>query len=201
MLNPTSRNSNSITSKKTLSIELDERNYINSIKSLRDESLQVFGQALSLRDAKAIIDILRNHIESTSDLSWAKNKFYLTGSRFFGSHSPHSDWDFFTSDSPALRAELTQRSFTPIPLSDPSYRDKYLTDVFRKTTSEGLTIDIQLYPDHEVVQAKLQAQRTIQILGASGIKRETNSRERISGVWSELIKSYLIRFAEDSFAE
>ena len=39
-------------------------------------------------------------------------EFHLTGSRFFGVHKPHSDYDFFVKDSREVRAQLEHMGFS-----------------------------------------------------------------------------------------
>lgn len=40
--------------------------------------------------------------------------FHLTGSRFFGTARPHSDWDFFTQQSPEVEDFLEDHAFTRV---------------------------------------------------------------------------------------
>lgn len=42
------------------------------------------------------------------------DKVYLTGSRYFGTDTPESDWDFFVQDTPANRLALMQYGFSII---------------------------------------------------------------------------------------
>jgi len=89
-------------------------------------------------------------------------KFYLTGSRFFGTDRPDSDWDFFTQDSPEVRQFLRENGFREI--NPDSYFEFEVTD-FNDYCDENTAtvfrngkVDIQCQID---VQLKILTQEFI----------------------------------------
>jgi len=50
-----------------------------------------------------------NHI--FDQMNNSNKNFYLTGSRFFDTHTKDSDWDFYTEDCPEVRKELESWGF------------------------------------------------------------------------------------------
>ena len=91
---------------------------------------------------EVLIDALRN----------SEFEFYLTGSRFFLTHKPSSDWDFFTKDCEEVRRFLTNFGFRP---EAGEYSDKLTTTVYRQPF-----IDVQLVSD---VECKRIAQEILRI--------------------------------------
>jgi len=57
----------------------------------------------------------------------SNQEFYLTGSRFFGTHNENSDWDFFTEDCPEVRKELENLGFVE---EQNSYSDDLTNKVY-----------------------------------------------------------------------
>lgn len=50
--------------------------------------------------------------------------FHLTGSRFFKTHSPNSDWDFYVQEADGISQELIDMGFASI--EKPTFDDFYL---------------------------------------------------------------------------
>jgi hypothetical protein len=59
------------------------------------------------------IMIVTNRCEHSivNKLEKSEHTFYLTGSRFFGGYSIHSDWDYFVKDSLGVRGFLLRLGF------------------------------------------------------------------------------------------
>jgi hypothetical protein len=76
-------------------------------------------------------------------LDWIRQSpitFHLTGSRFFGTDTEESDWDFFTQDLPGTRTELHHAGFK---LDSESYpNDTNFVAVYAKDN-----VHVQLVPD------------------------------------------------------
>lgn len=80
-------------------------------------------------------------------------KFYLTGSRAFGTDRPDSDWDFFAKDNAILQAYLVGIGFTE---HFKSYKDDpQIVTVYRKEGVGRKSVDIQLVTD---INKKMAAQ-------------------------------------------
>lgn len=58
------------------------------------------------------------------------HEFQLSGSRFFGTDTPKSDWDFFTQDSKGVRLWLRTNDFTLYPNTSSYAGDGFCVDVF-----------------------------------------------------------------------
>lgn len=56
--------------------------------------------------------------------------FQLTGSRFFGTETSNSDWDFFTQDSKGVRLWLSTNGFELYPNTSSYAGDGFCVDVF-----------------------------------------------------------------------
>lgn len=94
------------------------------------------------------------------------HEYYLTGSRFFGTYTPVSDWDFFTKDTPDTRSYLESCGFERLEHSRYS-DDPTITVVYRYTPSiESLSvsvwIDVQLVENPD---RKRKAQELIKWMG------------------------------------
>ena len=68
-------------------------------------------------------------------------KFVLTGSRFFGTCRPESDWDFFTDNGEAIQQYLVSYGFKRLETS--SYVDSSIVEVLRHPDG----VDVQLVED------------------------------------------------------
>jgi hypothetical protein len=85
--------------------------------------------------------------------------FYLTGSRYFGTESSDSDWDFFTTDSEVLRDWLRVCGFKRITAGDRDYpgqdNQQELIDIYKHP--EG--VDVQIVQDvvkKQIVQSAIK---------------------------------------------
>lgn len=94
-------------------------------------------------------------------LSESQFRFYLTGSRYFGSTTSTSDWDFFVADTPEVTNWLTNNGFS---LVEGAYNnDPNITTVYAKDDYH-----IQLVAD---VKNKLYSQIAIaEFLSSAGLK-------------------------------
>ena len=72
--------------------------------------------------------------------------FYLTGSRFFGTAKPGSDWDFFAPYTQGICNALRTLGFVELTHSSSSYNDQDTRAVFRYVSPE-ISIDVQLVND------------------------------------------------------
>jgi hypothetical protein len=75
-------------------------------------------------------------------ISMSPFQFYFTGSRFFGSHTPESDYDFFTEPKLGLTDWLVRHGF----IKD-SGRDYSTEDVVEVWKHSVATIHIQIVKD------------------------------------------------------
>ena len=100
--------------------------------------------------------------------------FYLTGSRFFGTNTLESDWDFFCGDGWvaqfSLQQALTSWGFERI-TQDPNYRDPWIKELWIHRKGR---IHIQILPT-EKVQPKLRIQTAL---------KEQNLRHPTLMVWA-----------------
>ena len=78
----------------------------------------------------------------------------LTGSRYFGTHRPDSDWDFFAQDSPIARAALLKDGF--VRLRVPKLPIAESGNVAAVFWNERKSVHVQLLRDPRV-QARIQA--------------------------------------------
>lgn len=79
-------------------------------------------------------------------LSVLPNRFFLTGSRFFGGYTKDSDWDFFVEDNLELRNSLNILGFIALPkqeMIDKGYNASQFVEVLEKQTQDGV-IQIQM---------------------------------------------------------
>ena len=82
------------------------------------------------------------------ELALMNERFYLTGSRFFGTATVHSDYDFFTQDSDMVRYRLRTLGFAVLPISESEYKDVNTVLVMRKMfPGSDIWIDVQLQKD------------------------------------------------------
>jgi len=58
-----------------------------------------------------IICKVNSTVYTITEMENSNFKFFLTGSRFFGTHHENSDWDFFVEDSPQIRKVLENWGF------------------------------------------------------------------------------------------
>ena len=72
--------------------------------------------------------------------------FHLTGSRFFGTATETSDWDFFTQHCEVTKRWLSKNGFFTLTHSANSYNDQETKCVMR-FTSGSFQIDVQLVND------------------------------------------------------
>jgi hypothetical protein len=119
-------------------------------------------------------------------LSDSQHQFFLTGSRFFGTECPNSDWDFFAAKSPTLSVFLESLGFRKY---DTKYSVHYAgnscvelwyysplpyeEEDFSMHTSKPL-IQIQIVYD---VNKKLQIQKNLLERGL--ITKDKNQNKRI----------------------
>lgn len=90
------------------------------------------------------------------------HKFQLTGSRFFGTSTEKSDWDFFTQDSPGVRLWLTTNGFVDSTGGTGYVDDGLCVDVFtfvgeHERFNPSQYIQVQLVKDFSLKQ-KIQEQ-------------------------------------------
>lgn len=76
-------------------------------------------------------------------------EFHLTGSRFFGTATTNSDWDFFVQDGPGVQDKLLWLGF--MHLTEHSYKDSNTLEVWRYTT----LVHVQVVKD-ATLKAKIQ---------------------------------------------
>lgn len=76
-------------------------------------------------------------------------KYYLTGSRYFGSSIPLSDWDFFTQDNSKVHRHLASLGFVALRLNQENiyHEDPTIVEVMEKGQ-----VQIQLVKDSEKKQ-------------------------------------------------
>lgn len=94
------------------------------------------------------------HISDNSTLAMLATspfQFHLTGSRYFGTATPNSDWDFFVLDENPLVRFLNESGFTYV--SGHTYSDSNTAAVWKKDN-----VHVQVV---ESVRLKLQAQAII----------------------------------------
>lgn len=102
-----------------------------------------------------------------------KFKFYLTGSRYFGSSGLLSDWDFFVEHTDEVKVFLTDLGFENICNKD------YLFDRTTVYTYRYQNVDVQLVTN---IQVKKKAQLLIKHHGLIGANKEINKM-----VWAAII--------------
>jgi hypothetical protein len=111
--------------------------------------------------------------------------FHLTGSRFFGGDSPCSDWDFFTSDTEAVRDFLWNMGFTRLTngygwASYGSYQhDGNTTDVYRHYSGIDIALnrDIEKKKKAQDILFKSDILRTLKLTSASQKQKKQMARE------------------------
>jgi len=101
---------------------------------------------------------------------------YLTGSRFFGTEVPSSDWDFFTADSPATRAYLQKEGFTEPRTKQ--YASPDVVTVFRKVGRGTPGFDVQIVKDVTVKSAVQQMLKT------TGMLTARTSKAKAREIWT-----------------
>lgn len=72
-------------------------------------------------------------------------EFYLTGSRFFGTQTEDSDWDFFVGYSKEVVAFLIENNFRIV--NDSEYEDSNTVAVYRymdKFNRPSMCVDVQV---------------------------------------------------------
>lgn len=95
-------------------------------------------------------------------------EFYLTGSRYLGTETPESDWDFFVEDSQELRSTLVKHFFVVDETSYPE--DPTFVIVYKKDN-----VHVQVLQNAKVkawVQYKM-----------AGLMRTTTSKDYRAGLW------------------
>jgi hypothetical protein len=112
-------------------------------------------------------------------------KLYLTGSRFFGTATEMSDWDFFTGVSMETYVWLKDKKFEAIPFGSDgegnySKLDRNTMEVWRLLYHGQTQIDIQLVHD---VALKIRVQEAIK---ASGLIFRDLPRQRRTALWNTM---------------
>lgn len=79
-----------------------------------------------------------------TDFNNSEFLFYLTGSRYFGTAQPESDYDFFVQYDTKVCEFLAHRGFSSKYNSPTHYRDSELVAVVH---NNGLNIDVQMVKD------------------------------------------------------
>jgi hypothetical protein len=109
------------------------------------------------------------YLQSLSD------KFYLTGSRAFGTSKEHSDWDYFAQDSDMLRQKLTSFGFE-------------LDDMAGYTTSSVvfrcLNVHVQLVPN-AALKERVQSEIANNMFLLALIR--TSDKQVHKSLWSYLL--------------
>ena len=98
------------------------------------------------------------------DHIFCREDIYLTGSRFFRTSTPDSDWDFFLKDTAENRKWLTSLGFktkNDRPDAVSHYNDADLIEVMHYNR-DGVAIDMQLVHD---VGRRLRAQQLLKSWG------------------------------------
>lgn len=85
-------------------------------------------------------------------------EYFLTGSRFFGTHSQSSDYDFFTVYSEKMENDLKALGFTEI--TNHEYLDDHTFCKIYEFVDRMGTIQIQLVKS-EMIDAKIRAQKLL----------------------------------------
>lgn len=111
-------------------------------------------------------------------------KVYPTGSRYLGGATEHSDWDFFTADSPATRKALEEAGFeTRGHEYSSEYLDVNTVAVYRMCTVYPY-VDVQLQRD---VDSKIAAQEVI-LHFKQHLQESLRDRNKRSQVWDDAYK-------------
>ena len=104
----------------------------------------------------------------------SKHEFYLTGSRFFGTQTESSDYDFFVTQSDEVTKELLANGFH---LETETYEgDPVLTAVYRRDN-----VDVQLVRNAKIkqhVQSKMKP-----MMQAFGIPESEVDKELQKKLW------------------
>jgi hypothetical protein len=95
-----------------------------------------------------------------SEMRSSLYEFYLTGSRYWGTFTEKSDWDFFVQDSKSVREYLTKRGFTNYSRYSEYAADGQCIDVFvyrpfNEPSSDDLSnqVHVQIVLDAKFKQA------------------------------------------------
>ena len=107
-------------------------------------------------------------------------EFHLTGSRFFGVHKPHSDYDFFVKDSREVRAQLEHMGFSF------QAAEGYSDDV-------SISAIYVLYLDSEIIQ--------IQVIKESDFSIKKEAQDLLSSIYGNYRNAVgIVKMPEDKDA-
>ena len=123
-----------------------------------------------------------NHLDA---LSRMPDVFYLTGSRFFGTETPNSDWDFFVQHQDAVETRLKGMGFVTENLA--IYESFGLVTILRHNLSD---IHIQIVTnahERQRVQESIRKHLTV-----PQIKNLFVTKSQAKGIWSAMLE--MIRF-------
>lgn len=115
-------------------------------------------------------------------LVYPPQPFFLTGSRYFGTATVYSDWDYFTKDTESIRGWLSSQGFSKLPRH--SYLDKGTVEVWHANL-HGMEIDVQLCLD-------VMAKRVIQdlMLKSTIFPNAVHSKLAMRALWDLLSEVY-----------
>ena len=113
-----------------------------------------------------------------------QHTFYLTGSRFFKTNSPNSDWDFFVQEShnkENLVKYLLNLGFKCTIEQNNSYKDSLCDSVYWHPDN----IHVQIVTDASIKQ---QAQAIIPILDPNLVILRLNIKPLCTELWNKAIE-------------
>jgi hypothetical protein len=108
---------------------------------------------------------------------------YLTGSRFFNTEGPQSDWDFFVENTEKIESILKELEFEALEKYDGYAYDLNTAKIFRRKFPKGDQIDIQLAKN---VQLRIDAQKLIK---ESQIPLHKMNRGQAQKLWNLVYRS------------
>jgi len=128
-----------------------------------------------------------NSFESIfNKMAQSQANYYLTGSRFFGTYTVNSDWDFYVADCPEVRKELENLGFTE---EKNSYSDGLTSKVY---VHQSANVHVQCVKD---IHVKEHVQNSLLVTSKKHPSFFKNiSKKREYELWQTMIEfAYYMR--------
>ena len=106
----------------------------------------IVGLDLNLSDSRMTLQEILKFLECSP------KTFYLTGSRFFGNHTEHSDYDFFTQSNDFyvdFFLKIGFRKLTDVDFNEQTYDGKQFVTILEYLPLDGNKIQIQFVYEYD----------------------------------------------------
>lgn len=141
--------------------------------------------------ATSTITPTQNTLERMSEVG---HQFQLTGSRFFGTDTSFSDWDFFTQDCPGVRLWLKTNGFTMYDGGSGYAGDGQCVNVY--VFNDGRDPEDMSHQIHVQVVKDFDLKQTVQklLLSLYGPELFPTDKQLVKSIWKHAFMFHMLGF-------